>query len=687
MQKGLTKTKNDATIFQFHRYSCIATYGGRNMRPKLMRVAIPVLMALLLILALASPAAAAITNVTATPTDSTAGATTTYTIAFTTGAALAVIAPADQIIITFPAGFNASGAAVDAATTTPSGSDPTLTSATAIVVTLDVTADEAAGAFSIVLTGIVNTQTAGLYTVSVSTENGAGGIIEAEVASAAFTIDPDVLASYTVTPAAGPYTAGVAFTVTTTGYDQYGNVVTNDSASIVTYTSNSATMVFDANQDGTFTDNSEALAAGVSVIDVRDNTAATGVTITATTGAVSGTSAPITVNPGAHAAYTVVAASPQTAGTPFQVTITAVDQYGNTITTIDPTLNGYTFTFSGPGNAPDGTPPTYPSTPPAAFAGGVWTPNVTLVRAETVALTVTDNQPAPMSGTSAAITVNPGTAASFNAVAPGTVTAGTAFNVTLTALDASGNTATAYTGVISINFTSTATPSPNGTSPTIPSPQNINFASGVGSGTGFILTNPGETPTITATDPAIPITGTSGAITVNPAAINYYTVASASYTQTKLVAFTVTVTAYDQYGNVVTTDFSTPVTMSSNSAALAFDSNGDGIFGGPQDNIKTLSAGTFNIRARHSIGSTGVTITATDPNGKTGTSSAYFIAGWGVQVGPAPEPAAPQHWKHEPSAPTAGLPGPGMPTGGLIGLWAGVAVICGLVIWLGIFRR
>ena len=52
-----------------------------------------------------------------------------------------------------------------------------------------------------------------------------------------------------------------------------------------------------------------------------------------------------------------------------------------------------------------------------------------------------------------------------------------------------------------------------------------------------------------------------------------------SYTQTAGVSFTVTVTAYDSLGNVVTTDSSTSVTMTSSSGTLLFDGNGNGIFG------------------------------------------------------------------------------------------------------------
>lgn len=80
------------------------------------------------------------------------------------------------------------------------------------------------------------------------------------------------------------------------------------------------------------------------------------------------------------------------AGTTFNVTITATSDG----TTTDTAYNGSkTLTFSGPGNAPNGTAPAYPAA--VTFSGGVATVPVTLYRAETgVTLTVSDGS---LSGT------------------------------------------------------------------------------------------------------------------------------------------------------------------------------------------------------------------------------------------------------------------------------------------------
>jgi hypothetical protein len=227
---------------------------------------------------------------------------------------------------------------------------------------------------------------------------------------------------------------------------------------------------------------------------------------------------------------------------------------------------------------------------------------------------------------SSSFNITPGTAASFRVVTQngGNETAGVAFSVSLTALDAYGNTATTYTGNHAIVFDSTATAAPDGTAPIWPPNEIVPFVTGQGTTSiGFTLFDAGETPTITATDPTPPaISGTSSAITIAPGPVNDYTVTSASYTQAVGVPFTVTVTARDQYENVATNAGPILVGMTSSSGTMVFDGNGDGTFNDPS---KTLSNGTFNIPAKDTIAGTGVTITATDAGAKTGTSSGYNI--------------------------------------------------------------
>lgn len=180
-------------------------------------------------------------DVTATPTDNTAGVSTTYTIVFTTITPLTVAATPDQIVIIFLAGFNASAASVGGATVTQSGSDPELKSSNETIVTLDVAADEAAGTQSIVLNGIINTQTAGTAkTVSVETQDGDNtyATLDGPTLSAVFTISAGAVAILTIQtqPSATVAGAVIAPPIEIVATDTFNNVVPGASVAVMLQT-------------------------------------------------------------------------------------------------------------------------------------------------------------------------------------------------------------------------------------------------------------------------------------------------------------------------------------------------------------------------------------------------------------------------------------------------------------------
>jgi hypothetical protein len=186
-----------------------------------------------------------LTGVTATSSNSTANATATYTIAFATSSNLTLAVIPDRIVITFPGGFDASGAAVNGATVTQSGSDPTLASATATVVTVNVTADEPAGVQSIVLSGIVNRQTAGTaYVVSVKTQDGdaAYATLDGPTTSATFPITAAAVATLTVQvqPSNAVSRVVIAPAVQVKAVDAFGNVVAGQSVAAALLTGTGA---------------------------------------------------------------------------------------------------------------------------------------------------------------------------------------------------------------------------------------------------------------------------------------------------------------------------------------------------------------------------------------------------------------------------------------------------------------
>src|SRR5205085_2134946 len=82
------------------------------------------------------------------------------------------------------------------------------------------------------------------------------------------------------------------------------------------------------------------------------------------------------------------------------------------------------------------------------FSGGA-----TLKTAGGQMITATDMATSSITGTSSGVAVSPAGASKFTLAAPSNGTAGTKLSVTVTALDAYGNTASGYTGTV--HFTST----------------------------------------------------------------------------------------------------------------------------------------------------------------------------------------------------------------------------------------
>jgi hypothetical protein len=122
----------------------------------------------------------------------------------------------------------------------------------------------------------------------------------------------------------------------------------------------------------------------------------------------------------------------------------------------------------------------------------------------------------------------------------GTQTAGTAFSITITAKDASGNTVTGYTGTATLSDLS-GTISPTSTTG--------GFTAGVWTGS-VTITKTWTNDVITATGSGK--TGQSNQFNVNPGALDHFSFSTISSPQRTGVAFTVTITAQDQYGNTVT---------------------------------------------------------------------------------------------------------------------------------------
>ena len=197
---------------------------------------------------------------------------------------------------------------------------------------------------------------------------------------------------------------------------------------------------------------------------------------------------------------------------------------------------------------------------------------------------------------------------------PASVTAGATLSpaVTVKAADQFGNPVSGLSVTMSLNGGGTLT---GGGAQTT--------ASGTGIATFSALSiNQTGTKSLTATVSSPALNVTSSTVTVTPGAIDHYVV-STTTSQTRGTAFSVTVTAQDVNNNTVTTDSSTVVTLTSSTHNMLFDGSGDSSF---SDNMAALSSGTFTINAQDNFGES-VTITATDSNAKTGTSSSITMNG------------------------------------------------------------
>jgi hypothetical protein len=221
-----------------------------------------------------------------------------------------------------------------------------------------------------------------------------------------------------------------------------------------------------------------------------------------------------------------------TAGQADTFAITALNGDG----TPDTSLNGtVTITTSDPRA-------TYPSS--VNLTNGTAQFSVTFLTAGPQTITATDTATASDSGTDSDIKVNPAAASTLIIGGfPSSTTAGVAGNLTVTLKDAYGNIATGYTGTVHFNSTDAQASLPT----------NYAFTSGdAGVHTFRATLKTAGTQSITATDTTTgSLTGTDGGIMVNPAAASQFIIRAPS-SVTHGVAFNLTVTVEDAYGNVIT---------------------------------------------------------------------------------------------------------------------------------------
>ncbi len=383
--------------------------------------------------------------------------------------------------------------------------------------------------------------------------------------------------------------------------DQFNNVVTTDSSSQIS-------LAFGSNPGSATLSGGSAVTVthGVATFSSLSVSAAgTGYTLKASSGSLSSTSSSFNVVAGAAASLKISAPSSATAGNSFSVTITALDANGNT-------ANGYTGTVhftSSDGLA--GLPSNYTFTSTDA---GSHTFTITLKTAGSQTLTATDTSTSSIKG-SATLSVAAGAATSLQVSGfPSSVTAGSSGTVTVTALDAFGNTATGYTGTV--HFTSS-----DGSAVL---PANATLTNGVGTFT--VTFDTAGTQSVTVTDTAnSSLTGSESGITVNPGATTHlvFLQQPSNVTAGTSISPAVKVEELDQFNNVVTTD-------SSSQISLTFGANPGGatLSGG---SAVTVSHGvaTFSSVSANLVG-TGDTLVAS--SGSLNVTSSSFNVTPGAAV-------------------------------------------------------
>jgi hypothetical protein len=426
--------------------------------------------------------------------------------------------------------------------------------------------------------------------------------------SAAVTVVAAAASRFVVsTSAANPDVAGTPFTVTVTARDAYGNTASGYRGT-AHFSSDDAAATLPADYAFAAADNGVHTFSNVLLRTAGSRAVSAADTVT---GSITG-SAAITVVAAAASRFVVStsAANPDVAGTPFTVTVTARDAYGNTATGYRGTAH---FTSADPYGA--GLPADY------AFQAGdqgvhTFAAGATLYTAGTWDVTATD----PVTHISGTANVNVIAAPASQFVvatdAADPDIAGMVFDVTVAATDPYGNTDTHYLGTVHLTSAD-----PYGAS----LPADYTFQAGdqgVATFSGVTALYTAGTWDVTATDARSGITGAALVNVQAAPAVAFQVIAPASATSG--VAFDVTVIAVDPYGNTDTHYLGT-VTFST--------SDGDpGVVLPPDYTFQPSDGGMVTFPGGVTLITLGdQTLTATDTAG--GLTGAAAVT---VTSGPAP---------------------------------------------------
>jgi hypothetical protein len=443
------------------------------------------------------------------------------------------------------------------------------------------------------------------YTLAASS----GGLSGAT--SAAFTIAAGAATqlAFTTEPPAST-SAGAGFGVVVTARDSLGNTATGFAGN-VTVAITGGTGKAGAALRGTATVPAVSGVATFSALSI--DSVGTGYTLTATaTGLTAATSTALTVAaaPASRLVFTTQPAG-ATAGVGFGTVVTARDSLGNTA--IGFTGNVAVAITGGTGKAGAALRGT---TSVAAVAGVATFAGLSVDSAGT-GYTLTASATGPANATSAAFTIAaaPASRLAFTTQPPASVLAGAGFGVVATARDSLGNTATSFTGNVTVAITGgtgKAGAALRGTT-------SVAAAAGVATFAGLSVDSAGAGYTLTASATG-PANGTSAAFSVGSAPAARLAFTTQPLSTTAGTGFGVSVTARDSLGNTAT-GFTGNVTVAI--------TGGTGTAGAALRGTTTVAAvsgvATFSALSVDSVGA-GYTLTAAATGPTSGTSATFTIS-------------------------------------------------------------
>ena len=223
-------------------------------------------------------------------------------------------------------------------------------------------------------------------------------------------------------------TAGSSFSLTVVALNANNNTATGYTGTVI-FTSTDAQAILPTKT---------TLTNGVGVFSATLQTAGSQ-TITATdsaTSGITGVTSAVSVSEAALTGLSVVAPTSVVAGTPFDITASAVDQFGNTVTSFNASVQ--VFSSDAGASVLTGN----------AILNGVGTFTIQKCRPRELETISVADPLTLLIGTSPSITVVAAAASHFTVSAPSSATVGGAFTAVLTALDPFGNTAKAYSGTV-----------------------------------------------------------------------------------------------------------------------------------------------------------------------------------------------------------------------------------------------